>query len=73
MDELFLTLAPKLQGGSNVPTLLEGRAYPPEGLPLLELLSLYSEGSELYRAIAYRRRPTVDPPALCYTSPRSGA
>ncbi len=48
VDELFLTLAPKLQGGSNVPTLLEGRAYPPEGLPLLELLSLYSEGSELY-------------------------
>lgn len=48
VDELFVTVAPKLQGGTKVPTLLEGEPYSPQHLPLLELLSLYSEGSELY-------------------------
>ncbi len=47
-DELFVTLAPKLQGGSRMPTLLEGAGYPPAALPKLELLSLYGDGSELY-------------------------
>jgi 2,5-diamino-6-(ribosylamino)-4(3H)-pyrimidinone 5'-phosphate reductase len=47
-DELFVTLAPKLQGGSRMPTAIEGRGYPATGLPLLELVSLYGDGSELY-------------------------
>ena len=47
-DELFLTLAPKLQGGAAMPTMLEGRGYPPTALPQLDLLSLYGDGSELY-------------------------
>jgi riboflavin-specific deaminase-like protein len=48
VDELFLTLAPKLQGGTAMPTMLEGRGYPPAALPRLDLLSLYGDGSELY-------------------------
>jgi riboflavin biosynthesis pyrimidine reductase len=48
VDELFLTLAPKLQGGTAMPTMLEGRGYPPTGLPEMELLSIYGDGSELY-------------------------
>ncbi len=47
-DELFVTLAPKLQGGSLRPTLLEGHGFPPEQLLRLELLSLYGDGDELY-------------------------
>lgn len=47
-DEMFVTLAPKLQGGTRVPTLIEGRGYPAEGLPVLDLLSLYGDGDELY-------------------------
>jgi riboflavin-specific deaminase-like protein len=47
-DELFLTLAPKLQGGRMGVTAVEGQGFPAERLPQLELLSLYSEGSELY-------------------------
>jgi len=47
-DELFLTLAPKLQGGSHRPTVLEGHGFPPEHLLPLELLSLYGDGDELY-------------------------
>jgi 2,5-diamino-6-(ribosylamino)-4(3H)-pyrimidinone 5'-phosphate reductase len=54
-DELFVTLAPKLQGGSRVSTLIEGRGFPVERLPLLELLSLYGDGDELY--LRYRLPP----------------
>ena len=54
-DELFVTLAPKLQGGSGVSTLIEGRGFPVERLPLLELLSLYGDGDELY--LRYRLPP----------------
>ena len=54
-DELFLTLAPKLQGGSKMPTLMEGPGFPAEELPPLELLSLYGEDGELY--LRYRLPP----------------
>jgi 2,5-diamino-6-(ribosylamino)-4(3H)-pyrimidinone 5'-phosphate reductase len=56
-DELFLTLAPKLQGGTAMPTMLEGRGYPPSALPTMELLSLYGDGSELY--LRYRLPPVT--------------
>lgn len=48
VDELFLTLAPKLQGGQRHATLVEGRGFAPETLPELDLLSLYGDGDELY-------------------------
>jgi riboflavin-specific deaminase-like protein len=48
VDELFLTLAPKLQGGSAMATAVEGIGFPPLSLPRLDLLSLYADGSELY-------------------------
>lgn len=54
-DELFLTLAPKLHGGSERPTLAEGAGYAPDRLPVLELLSLYGDESELY--LRYRLPP----------------
>ncbi|HEX2185407.1 MAG TPA: dihydrofolate reductase family protein [Chloroflexota bacterium] len=54
-DEVFITLAPKLQGGSRLPTAIEGVGYAATALPVLELLSLYSDGSELY--LRYRLPP----------------
>jgi 2,5-diamino-6-(ribosylamino)-4(3H)-pyrimidinone 5'-phosphate reductase len=60
VDELFLTLAPKLQGGRRMPTVL-GPCDPLDALappPRLRLLSLYGEGSELYlRYRVQERRP----------------
>src|SRR5687767_14671905 len=47
-DELFLTLAPKVKSGRDLASAIEGEPFPPEGMPELELLSLYSHGSELY-------------------------
>jgi riboflavin-specific deaminase-like protein len=50
VDELFLTLAPRLQGGRRMPTLL-GPCDPlvaAAPVPRLRLLSLYGEGGELY-------------------------
>ncbi len=47
-DELFLTLAPKLKGGSNIPTIMTGTGFPPGISRSLNLLSLYKDGDELY-------------------------
>lgn len=48
IDEVFLTLSPKLQGGRGTATMIEGAGFPGGQLPLLSLLSLYKDGSELY-------------------------
>jgi riboflavin-specific deaminase-like protein len=64
VDEFFLTLAPKLQGGSRLPTAIEGIGFQPESLPRLTLISLYSDGSELY--LRYRL------PSALPTSPTIG-
>jgi 5-amino-6-(5-phosphoribosylamino)uracil reductase len=64
VDEFFLTLAPKLQGGSRLPTAVEGIGFPPETLPRLTLISAYLNGSELY--LRYRL------PAATETTPTIG-
>lgn len=48
IDELFLTLAPKIQNGRNAVTLFEGQALAPDRLAAASLLSLYRSGDELY-------------------------
>jgi 2,5-diamino-6-(ribosylamino)-4(3H)-pyrimidinone 5'-phosphate reductase len=47
VDELFLTLAPKLKAGEG-PTILTGPAFPPEHLPRLDLISVWEEEGELF-------------------------
>jgi riboflavin biosynthesis pyrimidine reductase len=47
VDELFLTLAPKLVGSAG-PTVVEGAPFPPEAPVPLELLALHADGAELY-------------------------
>jgi riboflavin biosynthesis pyrimidine reductase len=48
VDELFLTLAPKLKGGAHLPTIVDGPGLPDRQYLPLELLSLYHDGDELY-------------------------
>lgn len=48
LDELFLTLAPKIQNGAKGVTSFEGHAFPPERLASATLISLYRSGDELY-------------------------
>jgi riboflavin biosynthesis pyrimidine reductase len=40
-DELFVTIAPKLVGGRDNPTVVAGEPYHRETMPRLELLSWY--------------------------------
>ncbi len=55
-DELFLTLSPKLKGGSHLPTILGGPGFPPGTALRLNLLSVYHDGDELY--LRYRLSPS---------------
>jgi 2,5-diamino-6-(ribosylamino)-4(3H)-pyrimidinone 5'-phosphate reductase len=49
-DEFFLTFAPKLVASKSNSTILTGpgQGFPPEEMPLLELVSLYKEGHEIF-------------------------
>lgn len=47
-DELFLTIAPKLKGGSHLPTIMTGAGFPPGQFAALNLLSLYRDENEIY-------------------------
>ena len=54
VDELFLTLAPKLVAGSG-PTIVEGPALPVDAPVRLHLLSLHTQSDELYLRYAVQR------------------
>jgi riboflavin-specific deaminase-like protein len=56
-DELFLTLAPKIKGGSHLPTPVSGEGFPPNVTLPTTLLSLYRDGSELYLRYRLSREP----------------
>ena len=47
VDELFLTLGPKLVGSAG-PTIIEGPPFPADGAFPLRLLALHAEADELY-------------------------
>ncbi|MNU00260.1 hypothetical protein D3C72_2433380 [compost metagenome] len=48
LDELFMTLSPKIQGGHGMATMFEGSAHPPASLETAKLLSVYEAGGELF-------------------------
>ncbi len=50
LDELFLTIAPKIFGGDSTETLglTAGPLYPASGVPGAKLLNLFTVGDELY-------------------------
>ena len=47
VDELFLTVAPKLVGNAG-PTIVDGAAFPPDAPVTLHLLAIHADGDELY-------------------------
>ncbi len=47
-DELFLTLSPKIKGGSQLPTIVGGKGFSPDVTSPLKLQSIYHDGDELY-------------------------
>jgi len=48
VDELFVTMAPRLLGGDDAPTLLGGEGFPMARQRKLRLIDLHREGDELY-------------------------
>lgn len=54
VDEWFLTLAPKVKGGSHIPTTVEGEGLPREQVVRMELVSVYEHEGELY--LRYSKR-----------------
>jgi riboflavin biosynthesis pyrimidine reductase len=48
MDELFLTITPKLKGGTHIPGILEGGGLPRQQYVPVSLLSLYHDEDEFY-------------------------
>jgi 2,5-diamino-6-(ribosylamino)-4(3H)-pyrimidinone 5'-phosphate reductase len=54
VDELFLTLVPRIIGGTNAPTLAEGPGFRPEETPYASLGSLERVGDELYLRYDFR-------------------
>jgi riboflavin biosynthesis pyrimidine reductase len=48
IDELFLTVTPKLKGGSHLPGILEGPGFPRHQYLPVSLLSLYHDNDEFY-------------------------
>jgi 2,5-diamino-6-(ribosylamino)-4(3H)-pyrimidinone 5'-phosphate reductase len=48
VDELYVTIAPTLLGGSAAPTLLEGHGWPMVARRRLRLLELEREGDEIF-------------------------
>ena len=48
VDELYLTLVPRILGGDNAPTLVGGPGFAPDEIPDAKLASLERIGEELY-------------------------
>ena len=48
VDEIYLTIAPSLLGGSGAPTILEGEGFYMRQQVKLRLLEFRREGEELY-------------------------
>ncbi|HSV72797.1 MAG TPA: RibD family protein [Chthonomonadales bacterium] len=58
VDEVFLTLAPKIKGGSGLPTVVGGAGLPGHESAPLALVSVYRDADELY--LRYRARAVAD-------------
>ncbi len=48
VDELHLTVVPRILGGSNAPTCVEGTGFEPDAIPDGQLESVERVGDELY-------------------------
>ena len=55
LDEMFVTLAPKIGSDRAAPRLVEGSAFPEGKFPQLDLVHVLAEGSELFLRYRVRR------------------
>jgi len=55
VDELFLSLAPKIKGGRHIPTIVGGEGLPGDGFVPLNLVSVYHDGGEMYLRYRFER------------------
>jgi 2,5-diamino-6-(ribosylamino)-4(3H)-pyrimidinone 5'-phosphate reductase len=55
VDEVFLTVAPKVKGGASLPTMVDGAGLPGREFVALDLRSVYRDGDELYLHYRVRR------------------
>ncbi len=54
VDELYLTLVPRILGGSEAPTLVEGAGFGPDEIPEAALGQVERVGDELYLRYDFR-------------------
>ena len=53
IDELFLTIVPRVLGGSSAPTVVEGDGFAPEAIPDARLTHVEQVGDELFLTYAF--------------------
>ncbi|HEY8088903.1 MAG TPA: dihydrofolate reductase family protein [Polyangiaceae bacterium] len=53
VDELYLTLVPRILGGSSAPTMVEGDGFAPDTIPFARLVQHERVGDELYLVYAF--------------------
>jgi len=53
LDELYLTVVPRVLGGSSAPTAVEGEGFAPDALPDARLTHVEQIGDELFLTYAF--------------------
>ena len=53
IDELYVTIVPRILGGALAPTLVEGRGFEPDDIPDGRILSVERVGDELFLGYAF--------------------
>jgi 2,5-diamino-6-(ribosylamino)-4(3H)-pyrimidinone 5'-phosphate reductase len=53
VDELYLTIVPRMLGGAEAPTILEGNGFEPDALPDARLSRFEAVGDELYLVYSF--------------------
>lgn len=53
VDELHVTVVPRILGGSNAPTMVEGDGFEPDALPDARLVSCERVGDELFLVYSF--------------------
>jgi riboflavin-specific deaminase-like protein len=53
VDEVYLTLVPRVLGGAGAPTIVEGDGFEPDDLPDARLVSIDRVGDELFLVYAF--------------------
>jgi riboflavin biosynthesis pyrimidine reductase len=59
VDELYLTVVPRILGGAVAPTLVAGAGFDPDQIPDAKLVSLERVGDEIY--LRYEFPPSATP------------